>query len=106
MEVLKAQIEDLKAKAMANEGLGVERASRIQENRALAVERIAEAQKDKDLGTLDRIKAVKELTSLDLEQLVKSIELIKSIQEGQDIESQERTKEALGEAPQPQGAVQ
>lgn len=81
IEVLKAQIEDLKARAAANEGLGLERASRIQENRALAIERLAEAQRDRDAGTLDRIKAAKELTSIDLEQLQKAVEIIKMLQE-------------------------
>lgn len=80
LEVLKAQIEDLKSRAMANEGLGHERASRIHENRALAVERIAAAQKDRDLGTLDRIKAVKELADIDLNQLERSINILKALQ--------------------------
>ncbi len=101
MEVLKAQIEDLKAKAMANEGLGVERASRIDENRALAVERIAEAQKDRDLGTLDRIKAVKELTDIDLSQLEKAISIIASIQATQGEEAKQSTDAALGKTAQP-----
>ena len=87
LELLKAQIEDLKSRAIANEGLGYERASRIEENRALAIERIAEAQKDRDLGTLDRVKAAKELTEIDLRQLEKSLDIIKIIQEQQDITS-------------------
>jgi hypothetical protein len=81
IELLKAQIEDLNAKAMANEGLGAERASRIQENRALAIERMAEAQKDRDLGVLDRIKAVKELDGIDLDHLERALNLLKGIQE-------------------------
>ncbi|NJL54184.1 hypothetical protein HC928_02710 [bacterium] len=83
MEVLKAQIQDLQAKAMANEGLGVERASRVQENQALAVERIAEAEKDRDLGVYDRIKAVKELSSMDLEDLARSLEIIEMLKSGE-----------------------
>ncbi|MFP3859240.1 MAG: hypothetical protein ACLFUW_00310 [Bacteroidales bacterium] len=98
IEVLKAQIEDLKSRAMANEGLGIERASRVQENRALAVERIAEAQKDRDLGTFDRIKAIKELTDIDLGQLEKALGIIEQIQRSQAEETQERTQEKLGES--------
>ena len=90
IEVLKAQIEDLKSRALANEGLGIERASRVQENRALAIERLAEAQKDRDLGTLDRIKAVKELTTIDLSHLEKAVEILKSIQEGQSVEGEQK----------------
>lgn len=90
IQVLQAQIEDLKARAMANQGLGVERVSRVEENRALAIERVAEAQKDRDLGTLDRIKAVKELTDIDLSQIERAINILKMIQEGQAGEEQQR----------------
>lgn len=96
MQVLQAQIEDLKAKAMANEGLGVERASRIQENRALAVERLAEAEKDRDLGVLDRVKAVKELASIDLSQLQQSLEILERLKNYSKQESVEETEEQIG----------
>jgi len=45
IELLKAQIEKLQASAIADSGLGMERASRIQENSALAVERKAKLKK-------------------------------------------------------------
>jgi len=83
IELLKAQIEDLKGKAMASKGLGMERASRIQENRALAVEKLAEAQHQRDLGTLERIKAAKELTDIDLSQLQKLLDILSTVQAGQ-----------------------
>lgn len=85
IEVLKAQIEDLKARAMANEGLGAERASRIQENRALAIERLAEAEKDRNLGALDLAKAAKELEGIDLEHIHRAIEIVKMIKEKEQI---------------------
>jgi hypothetical protein len=94
IEVLKAQIEDLKSRAMANEGLGFERASRVQENHALAVERIAAAQKDRDMGTLDRIRAAKELTTIDLEQLQKALEIVRVEQEAQNPLPELQGKEA------------
>ncbi len=94
MEVLKAQIADLQARAMANEGLGHERASRIAENSALAVERVAQAQHDRDAGTLDRIKAVKELTTLDLSQIEQAIGILRMIQEGQGEQAKESASEA------------
>ncbi len=105
MEVLKAQIEELKARAMANEGLGVERASRVQENQALAVERIAEAQKDRDLGTLDRIKAVKELTEIDLNQLQRALQILESIQSQQRSEEVESAEKEIGETAKQQGVL-
>lgn len=97
VQVLQAQIEDLKAKAMANEGLGFERASRIQENQALAVERIATAQKERDLGTLDRVKAVKELTSMDLEHLERAIDILKALQGDQVEEAKTNTQKTISE---------
>lgn len=92
--VLQAQIEDLKAKAMANEGLGYERASRVSENQALAVERIAEAQKDRDIGTYERIKAAKELTDIDLNHLQRAVEIIKLLQEDQETEAVEKANKS------------
>lgn len=105
LQVLQAQIQDLKSRAMANEGLGYERASRIQENRALAVERIAEAQKDRDLGTYDRIRAIKELTTLDLSQLDAALEIIRKIQETQREAAIGETEEAVGAPAQPARTV-
>lgn len=95
IQVLQAQIKDLEAKAMANEGLGVERASRVQENRALAVERLAEAEKDRDLGVLDRIKAAKELSSIDLDHLERALAIIDSLKGKDEVEDkQEKAKTA------------
>lgn len=86
IELLKAQIKDLQSKAVANQGLGMERLSRIEENRALAVERLAEAQHDRDLGTLERIKAAKELANIDLNQLQKLLGILAAVQQGQQTE--------------------
>jgi hypothetical protein len=87
MQEMAAKAKDLEARAMANEGLGIERASRVPENRALALERLAEAEKDRDLGSLDRIKAVKELTDIDLGQLAKYLEIIEAIKRQQSTEA-------------------
>ncbi len=99
IQVLQAQIEDLKAKAMANEGLGVERASRVQENRALAVERLAEAEHDRSAGELDRAKAFKELSTIDLEHLEKALTIMKML-----IEKDEEKEEKPTAKPKPKKA--
>jgi hypothetical protein len=93
MAVLQAQIKDLEAKAMANEGLGVERASRVQENRALAVERLAAADKDHDQAILDQVKAAKELATIDLHQLEKALNILKMMQG--ESESEENSKKKI-----------
>ncbi len=95
MEVLKAQIEDLKSRAMANEGLGVERASRVTENQALAVERIAEAEKDRSLGALDMVKAAKELDGVDLTHLQQAIDIINAIKERNEAKAEESAKKEV-----------
>ncbi len=79
-EVLQAQIHDLQSRAMANQGLGIERASRVEENQSLAVERRAEAIKDLQLGSLHQVKAAKELETMDLANLEKLILILKALQ--------------------------
>lgn len=92
--VLRGQLKDLEAKAMANEGLGYERASRVAENQALAVERVAAAQRERDMGTLDRVKAAKELSSMDLDHLHRTVEILKLLQEDQKEEAKAEASKA------------
>lgn len=80
IELLKAQIEKLQAQAIADNGLGIERASRVHENSALAQERHAEAQKDRELGTLHFVKALKELESMDITNLQALLALANQLQ--------------------------
>lgn len=81
MQLLQAQIKDLESKATANEGLGVERASRVEENRAFAIERLSESEKDKQLGLLHQVQAMKELEGMDIAHLEKLINLAESLKE-------------------------
>lgn len=66
-----ARAELAHARAEADRGLGAERYSRIEENKALADERRAQARKDDDIGLLNLIKAIKEIESVDLDQIHK-----------------------------------
>lgn len=100
IELLKAQIQDLQAKAMANQGLYLERASRVEENQALAIERRAEAQHQRDLGTLERVKAAKELTTVHVDQLARLVDILRVIQDGQ-IQDQEKHEEKEKKDTQP-----
>jgi len=78
--LLQAQITDLTSRAKANEGLFLERASRIEDNSALATERRAEAQQNRDKGTLDRIKAVKELEDMDIAKVSSLLAILEKVQ--------------------------
>lgn len=88
-QVQQANMELMQARASADRGLGMERVSRIEENQALAVERKAEAQKDLDLGMLNVVKALKEIESIDIDQVQKLITL------AQIVKNHQREQEAI-----------
>jgi hypothetical protein len=69
------------ARATADQGLGIERLSRVQENNALAQERRAAAVKDQETGFLSLVKAVKELEHMDLAELEKLLSLSNNLNE-------------------------
>ena len=70
----------LEKKAFADQSLGAERLAKIQLDKALNVERIARAQEEKDTGTLAKIKAVKELESMRVDDIVKLLGLLQGIE--------------------------
>jgi len=97
MQEQQAKIKDLESKAEANTGLGLERASRVVENRALAIERLAESEKDKELGTLHKVQAMKELDSMDLTHLENLFRLTEQIKESES--ASEKSNELKVETP-------
>ena len=76
-----ARIKVANANAVANEGLGVERYSRVEENRALAEERRAAAIKDDEMALLNFVKAMKEIDGMDLAHLNEKLAHIKQLLE-------------------------
>lgn len=84
MQEQQARIELAQARAVADKGLGLERVSRVEENRALAVERRAAAVKDHEIGFLNLIKALKELDHMDLEHIEKLIALSSAIKDTEE----------------------
>lgn len=89
-----ARTQLAQARATADQGLGLERISRIEENQALAEERRAAAIKDEEVGFLNLVKALKEIDDIDIAQMEKLITLSNIIkqQEAQRVE-QPVTKE-------------
>lgn len=75
MKEIQSRIELAQARAIADRGLGIERTSRVEENKALAQERRSEASKDQMSGVLDLVRALKEIESVDLDNLQKLIML-------------------------------
>lgn len=74
-ELISAEVKMATARAEADRGLGLERISKINDNQQLAEERKAEAVKDREIGLLNLVKALKEIESVDLQQLEKIMTL-------------------------------
>jgi hypothetical protein len=83
-----ARAELAHSRAVADQGLGLERLSRIQENKALAVERVAAAKKDEDTATLNLIKAIKELEGMDVMHIEKMLTLIERVKQQDELQNQ------------------
>ena len=75
MGEIQARTELAQARSIADKGLGLERVSRVEENKQLAHERAAQAEKDHTSAVLDMVKALKELETIDLNQIQQLIEL-------------------------------
>lgn len=75
LQLQQAQMELAQARAKADQGLFVERVSRVDENRSMAIERMHQANRDDNAALLDKVKALKELESLDLAHLEKLVNL-------------------------------
>lgn len=77
---VQARTELAKARAVADQGLGLERISRVEENAALAEERRASARKDDEMALVNLVKALKEIDTIDLGHVEKLIGLSKVMQ--------------------------
>jgi len=86
MEFQQAQTELARARAVSDQGLGLERISRVEENEALAVERRAAAVRDEDAGLLNKIKAIKELEDMDIAHLERLLAISQALKQ-QDAQS-------------------
>lgn len=88
LQLMQAQAQDHEAKAEANRGLGLERASRVEENHALAVERRAAAHRDEDQGLLALVQAMKQIETTDISHVKELFVIGDMIKARQDIEEQ------------------
>jgi hypothetical protein len=76
-----ARTELAKSRSIADQGLGLERLSRVKENQALAEERTAAAEKDHYVAILDLVRAAKELEGIDIShisELVRIADMMKA----------------------------
>ncbi len=94
MKEQQARIELSHARAIADQGLGMERVSRINENQALAQERRAKAVADDNAAILSLAKAMHELEGLDIAHMHQLIAAMKLLtQESQPKEPQKQLKQ-------------
>ncbi len=105
MQQQQAAIESAHSKALADQGLYAERTSRVDENRSLAVERMHQANRDDNAALLDKVKAIKELESMDLAHLEKLVNLAMMLKNPETQASEAGVKEeaSLPKTPQALG---
>lgn len=71
MQEAEARTQLAQARAQADFGLFAERTSRVEENRALAVQKLSEANKNDEQALLEKIKILKEIDAMDLGHIEK-----------------------------------
>lgn len=91
-----SRVKVAEANAAANQGLGIERLSRVEENEALAIERraeahadIAKAENEHVLAQLNLFKLLKEIEGIDIAQIEKLAALSRVLRASQDTQPQE-----------------
>ena len=103
MQELEARAELAKSRAMADRGLAAERLSEIEQNRSIAIQKQHEANRQDMAATLDMVKAIKELESIDITHLkelvaiataLKAQEQVTAAAEEQKVEPKKNTHEA------------
>jgi hypothetical protein len=99
---MKADIDSKSALAEANRGLSVERASRVDENIALGIERRAAAVKDQDQGLLALVQAMRNIETTDIGHIKELFVIQDMMQQRQnmqtassDAQSQDKKAEAI-----------
>lgn len=94
MQQQQATMEMAQARANADNSTAKERESRIAENQQLAQERKAEAEKDHTQSLLNFIKAIKELESMDIDNIGKVLQMHNAFKQSENV------KPTLNEMPQ------
>jgi len=105
MQEQAARAELAQARAIADRGLGLERASRVAENEAMAIGNMFEAEKDKYAGYLSLVKALKELEGMDLDSMQKLVTISQMVKQNKELtqgpagikkEKEEETRQHMG----------
>lgn len=89
MQEMQIRNQVAQSRSHADESLAMERTNKIQLDAALSAERISRAEEDRTAGVLNLVKAMKELEGMDIEHLLKKVEILKALQE-KEIEAEQR----------------
>ena len=92
-QLQQAQANLANARAQADVGLAEERLSRVPENRALAIERIAQANENDENALYNKMRAIKELEEMDLNKLSKMIDVLAKMRITEKEQRMEEAKE-------------
>lgn len=94
---MEIQMQDMLAKtklsdsmAYSQQASGNERNSRVEENRALAIEKIAESRKQEEEAFLNKIKILKEIESIDISHVVELLSAINSLKAGDEKDAEKK----------------
>jgi len=79
-----ARLRELqRSKVFSDVGLGIERIARAEADRGLAQERISELQENNSMAVLNRVRAIKEIESMDTDRLLRLLEFFKRLEQEQ-----------------------
>lgn len=81
--------------ARSQDGLAKERISKIELDKALNAERLQRSEEEKTAGLLNVIKALKELQTIDLDHVEKSLNILRSISSTETNQPQQPQREAI-----------
>lgn len=99
MQVQMAEIELAKARAEADRSLGADRMSNVEANRAMAVERVHKANAEDEAAFLDKVKAIKELETIDLQHLATLLQMSSMLKQQESLTAETsvgKVSQALG----------
>lgn len=96
MQEQQARAQLAQARAMADMGLYAERTSRVEENRALAIQKLAEANNQDEQAVLNKVKALKELEQMDLAHLQAIINMANALKASEREQTINPTRDVSG----------
>jgi Asp-tRNA(Asn)/Glu-tRNA(Gln) amidotransferase C subunit len=80
--------------------------SRVQENEAFAIERMAEAKKDRTQGLLNVVKMIQEMQQIDLGQIQTMLSIAEQLEMKEDVKEDKEVRDVAGGQQQAMATMQ